>query len=350
MVESLKVIIKNWLSNIQGICIWCLKLLGAKIEYTQNINRFFKSETPLMILKSLGNSYWIGFYFDKCEIECVCYLDNNTSRDNPICNGIKVLNTTILKEYKNRSIRVVFADFHKNSGILQLARLSRKYKVAIECISPHFKNDKKNEYNINRFLGFFRKKLLKGDIPTIFSNDCTAGRIYEALGVAPITPTINVLIYDDDYLKFCKNPEKYLKMDMVRGGIIRAHYPVYYKYDLDRETGILDDVNVVFSHNFNNDDIVFQWNQRKRFINYNKTIFIYSDYQQCGKYEFAKEFFELSQNKLYMAGNGVLCGDNMSDLLLWDTNYFFEIYQPIELHFDLIGWVNNIKSAKQEEI
>lgn len=342
MVQVIKNISKKLLNRLHRLLIGYMRITGAKIEYTSNLSKFFKNDAPLMIKDSLGNSWWVGYYLSKCGIPCECFIDDGILKEGTQCNGINILSSSALSGFNGGVLRFVFADNNLTIGVLRLSRLSRKYKVSILCTSPHFKNNKKNEYNINRFLGFFRQRLIQGEVPTIFSNDCTAGRVYEALGVTPITPTINVLIEDDDYATFCENIDKYIDLQMIRSEDIRIYCPLYYPYDRDRESGVIDDIRVVFSHNLNNDDVVAQWNQRKRFINKRKYVFIYSDYQRAGSISFAKRFFEIKGNKLYISHNGVINTSDVDCVITWNTNWFFETNIPIELHFDLVGWINSL--------
>ena len=82
-----------------------------------------------------------------------------------------------------------------------IRELEMKCNIDWVCLLPVWRNGADDYFSANRLLGFFRRKALekKGkSMPTLISNDCIAGRIYEALGIyggdgSCFSPTINVL-------------------------------------------------------------------------------------------------------------------------------------------------------------
>lgn len=50
---------------------------------------------------------------------------------------------------------------------------------------------------------------------SIISQDCVGGVIYNMLGKQFLTPTINMFIEGENFVKLCKNPNKYISVDAI---------------------------------------------------------------------------------------------------------------------------------------
>ena len=77
------------------------------------------------------------------------------------------------------------------------------------------------------FIRFFiirllRTKYTNGNI-TILSNDCV-GVIYHTLGLRFDSPTINLWLKDDDFLRFCLSLEEYLTAPLVEDLKLSSEY------------------------------------------------------------------------------------------------------------------------------
>ena len=59
-----------------------------------------------------------------------------------------------------------------------------------------------------------RKRMLGCEIPTIFSCNCTGGVMYHDLGEKFLSPTVNMYMPCEDFIKFCENYEYYLTLEM----------------------------------------------------------------------------------------------------------------------------------------
>ena len=58
-----------------------------------------------------------------------------------------------------------------------------------------------------------RKRLVNKDF-TIIASNCTAGILYHELGLKFLSPTINLYMEGDDFVKFCTNINYYLNVEM----------------------------------------------------------------------------------------------------------------------------------------
>jgi uncharacterized protein (DUF1919 family) len=95
-----------------------------------------------------------------------------------------------------------------------------------------------NKFNREQAWKDKKKKVLSQDI-TILSNTCIAGIVYHDLGRQFISPTINLSIPVDQFIKFCASISRYRSAEMkdITQEAGRG-YPV----------GLLEDVEVNFVH------------------------------------------------------------------------------------------------------
>ena len=91
---------------------------------------------------------------------------------------------------------------------------------------------------------------------SIISNDCWGGSVYLDLGLTYSSPTVNLFIYSSCYIKFIKDLERYISLDL--------EFVDKSKYDVSNEhrktknkyypIGILDDIEIHFLHSKDNID------------------------------------------------------------------------------------------------
>lgn len=101
-----------------------------------------------------------------------------------------------------------------------------------------------------------RKKLKNK--PSIIANHCIGGIISHDLGLKFLSPTVNLKILPDDFIKFIENLQEYLDADFVEIPS-ELPYPV----------GRLKDITVYFVHYKTFDEAVKKWNERKARIDFN---------------------------------------------------------------------------------
>lgn len=100
------------------------------------------------------------------------------------------------------------------------------------------------------------RKELKNENFTILSCNCAAGIIYHRYGLPFLTPTINLWIEQNDFLKFVSDLDHYLAQELH---FIRTDvgYPV-------AECG---DIKIWFNHYTEEEDAAKKWEERKLRIN-----------------------------------------------------------------------------------
>lgn len=107
---------------------------------------------------------------------------------------------------------------------------------------------------------------LKNDNFTILTNTCIAGVMYHKLGKQFMSPTINLWMEDEDFLKFVHDMDAYLAKPLrfIQG---RDTTPVAY----------CGDVMIHFNHYKTDEEAEAKWDERKRRMNKNNLYIICSD-------------------------------------------------------------------------
>ena len=138
--------------------------------------------------------------------------------------------------------------------------------------------------HISRYEKKLKRKLNNSDFSIVCSN-CIGGFIYHRLGLKFLSPTINCFIEPGDFIKFCKNLEHYLSLNLE-----------FVKSEKSYPVAKLDDVTVYFNHSKTEKDAENMWNKRKTRVNYdNIYVILYNRY--------AKDAVPLSKDEILEAGN-----------------------------------------------
>lgn len=185
---------------------------------------------------------------------------------------------------------------------------------------------------------------LKKKTFSIISNDCWGGSVYLDLGIPYTSPTVNLFIYSSCYIKFIKDLEKYISLDIV--------FVDKSKYDVSNENrnkknypiGMLDDIEIHFLHSKDNIDAQMKWNMRKQRIDFNNLFFKFSDSHMIDSKDLL-EFEKLPfKNKVIFVSKKY---DGLNKYVL--LNFFkkhgkvsdpFKYVWIYRLHFDFVKWIN----------
>lgn len=103
---------------------------------------------------------------------------------------------------------------------------------------------------------------------TLLTGNCLGGYIYHQLGLRFNSPTINLMIYDDDLFKIVSDPHHYMSQDFV--SYLDSEFP-------NIPSGKLDDVVIHFTHYKTVNDGIKYWNKRKERINWDNLYIITAD-------------------------------------------------------------------------
>ena len=130
-------------------------------------------------------------------------------------------------------------------------------------------------------------KRLKTKEFTIIGSNCTGAFMYYDLGLKYLTPTVNLMIEMNDFVKMAGNLEWYMKQELVEG-TEEEKCPV----------GLLGDIKIHFIHYKSFAEGAAKWEERKQRIRWDNLFIVGSEKDGC-TYETIKKFDELPyENKV----------------------------------------------------
>lgn len=133
-----------------------------------------------------------------------------------------------------------------------------------------------------------KRKRLKNLNPTIISSNCNGGIIYHDLKLPFNSPTINLSMDTDDFIKLVSNLKYYLEQEIVEVEDKNYDFPC----------GMLEDIKIRFNHYNTFEEAVNKWNERKNRINWDN-IYVMGIDGDNATYESLKKFDELPyENKV----------------------------------------------------
>ncbi len=125
-----------------------------------------------------------------------------------------------------------------------------------------------------------RKKLKNHDF-TILASNCCGTIMYHDLGLFFTSPTINLSMGMDDFVRLVGNLEWYMKLPLSDAGR-EGKYP----------TGMLGDVKICFMHYKTFEEAAWKWEERKKRINWDNVFVVGTDKDGCTR-ETMQHFEEL---------------------------------------------------------
>ncbi len=114
-----------------------------------------------------------------------------------------------------------------------------------------------------------RSKLKNGN-PTVFSANCNGAMILHDMKCRFNSPFVNLYVQADDFLKFLKNPEKYLNAE-----------PVEIKSDMPFPVGMVEDIMLFFMHYKSFDEARDKWIERSKRVDMNNLFIMMTDKNGC---------------------------------------------------------------------
>ena len=138
-----------------------------------------------------------------------------------------------------------------------------------------------------------RKKLrkkLKNDNFSIICSNCIGGIIYNRLGKKFLSPTINLWIRQNDFLKFVLDLKGYISKDLV---FIESEY--------DYPVALLGDIKIHFNHYKTEEDARLNWDKRKNRINYDNLFIIMNNRDNITENDILKLNNVKCKNKIVLA-------------------------------------------------
>lgn len=189
-----------------------------------------------------------------------------------------------------------------------------------------------------------QRKRLKNKQFTLLTGNCIGGYLYHQLGLAFSSPTVNMMILNQDFKKLILNLEHYLSFVPIT--CVDDRFPGV-------PSAKLDDIILHFTHYNSSEEGIEAWEKRKRRIDIDNLYVIISDIdlsrkdiEELQSAKVKKIVVMTSKNYKYdcclfipafkgMAHVGNLLGKTISG------KWKFERY------FDFVGWINSEDSKAQ---
>lgn len=163
-----------------------------------------------------------------------------------------------------------------------------------------------------------RKNLTAKDF-SIISNTCIGGVISNSLGEQHRSPTVNLVIYEEQFLLFCRHLWEYSKCELEEPNEIerrqfeRLDYPVGIL-----RGGALPDINIYFVHYSSFAQAKTKWVQRFARVNYDN-VYIVMDRGMDARDEILDEFHALPyEHKVFFT--------HKEDPVRWPATFRFSYY------------------------
>lgn len=201
-----------------------------------------------------------------------------------------------------------------------------------------------------------RKRRLKNHSFSIISNTCTGGVIAHNVGEQFRSPTVNLVIYEDQFLTFCEHLKEYSECSLEKPAdeemekFKHVNYPVGVLRGSDKG---LSDINLFFVHYKSFEEAQAKWYLRFKRINYDD-VFVIMDRGLDASEEILDRFYKLPyKHKVFFT--------DRRDKQRWPDNFVFSFYTPrhyksgclynnvwkgIYVHhwmdeFDYVTWLND---------
>ena len=326
------------------------------VQVIDDIHLFFENnkDIPVFLYGAGRFGAIIGEFMNAVNITYEAYIDCKYGGAGYKLNNHRIDKIEVLELFNE--VKIFITPEKYNDILLDIFKYDSTNDVKIICLISLHKNWTGIGYYINYTLGYFRNLLIKSEPLTIVGNDCIAGIMYKTLGIADgyLTPTINTLIYPEDYLKIVQNPEHYLRYEMEAHSIeinhrisgVSERVPV----------GRIDDVYVRFTHlkEVGEKDLtkcVSRWNYMKQNINWDRIVFIF----RSGDGKIPRNFYEqikkskYSYRVIHRSLNSGIDNYNTDDHHTLYNSLPFESNIPIETYgFDYVGWYKQIIDEIEE--
>ena len=132
-----------------------------------------------------------------------------------------------------------------------------------------------------------KKNRLKNKDFSIIASNCNGTFMYYDMRISYLTPTVNLVIEMNDFVKLAENLEAYMEKEIVK-----------LESDVPYPTGMLDDIKIMFMHYPTFEEGVEKWNERKKRINWENLFIVGTEKDGC-TYETIQRFDRLPyENKV----------------------------------------------------
>jgi uncharacterized protein (DUF1919 family) len=196
---------------------------------------------------------------------------------------------------------------------------------------------------VNPLLAPSRRRQLERQDFTIFSNNCWAGHVYRYYQIPYNTPTIGLYFFSEDYIKFVSSYKRYLseKLHFINYKESKYSKILEARNETHVLIGCLADVEIIFLHYKNQQEVYEKWNRRIERINFDYVLIKFSQMNLCEE-KHLSAFDQLPFNRKLMFTNNprrdlissvYFKGYENQNEIINDTIYF-------KKYFNLTAWIN----------
>lgn len=205
---------------------------------------------------------------------------------------------------------------------------------------------------MNALLGYLKQQffLLKRKIDritlrnkdfTLFSNDCWGGELYHYFGLEYNTPFIGLYVMAPCYIKFLKNPDYYLNLELTFTKI--SKYPEVEEarsnFKNSFPVGVLEDVEIQFMHYNSEAEAVLKWNRRKQRINWDNIHVKFDGGKDGASNELIEEFDQLPYRKICLVSEPYTAISSAVYVPNWETDGA-KMFPKTMRVFNIKKWLN----------
>lgn len=191
-------------------------------------------------------------------------------------DGYSIYNCYDIKQL-NFDYIIVMSDFYYNEIYKEIVDIGIDPNRILKYIFLQLPN-----IDINEYLS------LKSRNVTIISDNCWGGYVYKTLGLRCMSPTRNVSFTNENYIKLLNDFEGYMQVK-----------PTFKRWEVNSNSGekfpVLKckDIEIRCNHEKDIEKAVYEWEKRKKRINYNDLFIEMHTEDRI----WAKKFLELDQYK-----------------------------------------------------
>ncbi|MCR5294802.1 MAG: DUF1919 domain-containing protein [Lachnospiraceae bacterium] len=202
---------------------------------------------------------------------------------------------------------------------------------------------------------FYRKRNKNRDF-TLLSQNCLGGVIYSILDLPFASPTINLFIEDENFVKLAENPVRYLNIPAEPGEERSAGSD---NSAISYPTIRVDDIEICCLHYKNCSEAVEAWERRRRRVNFSNMYVLGNSWNLHENEEYIRRVAScpcpaavLTLREMNIPGCIKLPGDfwkpdergivrpNVTDEKPGSHKHYFEDF------FDFVSWLNGGKPNK----
>lgn len=194
---------------------------------------------------------------------------------------------------------------------------------------------------------------LKNQKITIISQNCIGGVIYHSCGLEFFSPTINLFIEDENFVKFVENLEYYLSLQPVA---LTECYVDPIDSTIKYPKIKIGDIEICCLHSKSCADAIKDWERRRKKVYLDNVFVIGNSWNMHGNRElverlcnndiyptvcFATREFQgitncvVLQEDFWKVDSRGIIRPNITDKIPDSDRYYYELY------FDFIAWFNN---------